>query len=741
MSTIIGTGTGRAVIVGTPAYMSPEQACGETLDRRTDIWSFGCVLFEMLTGVSAFGGPTMSDIIGDVLRGEPAWNRLPAGTPSAIRLLLRRCLTRDRRRRQQSIADIRVELEQLLGDPAASQDSDAAVPRPRSSATAAWTVAALATVAAALFAAVPLVRTWGSAAPVKRETIFEIATPGAGPIAISRDGRAIAYLAPATAGAPPSLWVRRLDALEPRVLAGTENAGHFNWAPDGDSILFAAAAAGLEKAKLKRVDVSRGSIQTLADHGPYRGSAPAAIEAGLVLFLGSDRRLHAIAATGGEPSDVLPPDAARPEIAQQWPAFLPDGRHFLYLSSVQTGSAVKRAINVASLDSKAVTRLMDSESEARFAPPDTVFYVTAEKILMARPFNPQRLQWSGEARPIAEGVTPVPSSGMAPFDVSRDGTLIYRSGGTPPPVPLQWIDRSGNALSSVCGGAPAPKSGWRLAPDGKRAVIELARRDLSLCDLERGTLTPLTRDGLSNRAPVWSPDGARVVFAASKNRTDAGTSIYEIAATGAEPERVLMAAEAGVDLIPLDWARDGSRLVVSRQERATRSQTTPPTRDLWIVPMIGDRKPQPYLTTASDEMQASISPNGKWLAFASNESGSDYDVYVRPFPNPVGGAWRVSVEGGCCPRWKSDSSELFFLNADRRLVNVPISRASASFAPGAPRVLAATAPLVVSVGVLGEGMPYDVSLDGQRFLIHPIPPSENGPTTITVVLNWTARRR
>jgi serine/threonine protein kinase/Tol biopolymer transport system component len=746
-TTMMATQNGVPMVTGTPAYMSPEQARGEELDRTTDNWAFGCVLFELLTGLPAFSGATVSDTIGNVLRGEPSWHLLPLDTPSGMRSLIRRCLQKDRRRRLQFIGDARVELEQILSEPASALPAAAPLPRrwPVWVAVSGLTALALVSTSAAvhyrLTTAVP-----------SRSIVFELSTPGrAGPeMKISPDGREVAYLAPSSDGRP-AIWIRPLDTLSVRMVAGSEGAASFDWSPDAKFIAFVGAAQQtFDTPKLLKVEVATGAHQVLADDASPSQAISWGNQNVIVFPAASDTgTLRTVSASGGVPADVTRLDASSGERYHMWPSFLPDGRHFLYLAwTIGSGSQDHATLYVGSIDSQeARVKLMDTVSMAIYAAPGYLLYASPSRsALVARPFDAARLQFTGEAVTINDGVAPS-GPGRLPIDVSDDGTLIFRrnasqvrgGGGA---LPLTITNRNGAIVRSVCGDTQAVKNGWRLSPDGRRlAVFSDGNSDIWLCDLERDASLRFANDGFFHDGAVWAPDASRVVYGTIRGSGNRDSGLFIKSASGATAEQPLVPVESRTLMVPLDWSLDGRWLVFSKEPpRADNSASTSINRDLWIQPMEGTAPARPYLSTKFDETQAAVSPDARFLAYASNELGKDYDVVVQTFPDPALGKWKVSTGGGCCPRWKGDGTELYYVDNQHRIVAVGVKTTSSAFEAGVPAPLGVSIPSSrLDPGTLGS-LRYDVTRDGQQFVVPPTAAGTNGAQAvpITVLLNWTA---
>jgi Tol biopolymer transport system component len=524
-----------------------------------------------------------------------------------------------------------------------------------------------------------------------------------------------------------ALWLRSLNAVDAKMLLGSDGATVPFWSPDSQFIAFVVRSE--QKLMLKKVAANGGAPQALADvaGGVFRGGTWN--RDGTIVFA-SNSGLRRIAESGGDATDVTQLDKLLDETFHAWPSFLPDGRHFLYLAWSRTPE--NRAVYIGSLGSKARTRLMAADSMAMYAAPGFVLFGRGGA-LMAQPFDLDRLEFTADAVPVAEEFE-IDPQGRGPFDASDEGTLIYRAGGnvTANRQQLLWMDRTGKA--SGLAGAPPRAETLRLSPDGKRVAFSessattRAAADLWVYDIDRDTRTKLTTDPSINHAPVWSPDGSRLVFDSSRGKYADGHALYETLANGAAPERLLLEPEPGMELAALDWSRDG-RLIVFLVHKAGA-----PNRDLWVLPLSGNRKPFPYLTTPFNESEASLSPDGRWLAYTSNESGS-YQVIVRSFPDASRDRRQISTQGGAHPRWRGDGREIYYLDPGRRIVAVTVT-ADQNLEIGKSTPLFETSlpfPALPS----GPAYPYDVMADGQRFLTS-ASPLDSTSAPIVVVLNWAA---
>jgi eukaryotic-like serine/threonine-protein kinase len=714
-----GAMTQMGVILGTAAYMSPEQARGKPLDRRTDIWAFGCVLYEMLTGRRAFAGEDVTEVLARVIEREVDFTAVPATVPPSITRLLRRCLEKDRKQRLTDIGVARLDIDEVKTIAADEHAKPLPAPAPPSSSLRErllWAAAVV--VAAAMAAAVTYGRRPAPEAPAG--VTFEVPVTSmrwGNDLAISANGQRIAYAAAAPDGRR-GLWVRPLDAVQATLLPGTETSGTESmtpaWSPDGRFLVFAADGS------LKKVDVAGGAPQVLTALGGQLGGATWNRD-NVIVFASNDHGLRRINASGGAVTPVSERDESLDELFHDAPAFLPDGRHFLYLAWSQS-RPTSRAVYVGSLDSTSRTRLMDAESNAAYAQGHLLFL--RGDSLMAQPFDPDRLQLSGEAIPVARGVAKVGGE-LGAFDVAQNGTLIYR-------VPnaqalhrqLVWLDRSGKSFPASQ--ATFETGSFRLSPDGQRiAFTEGTPNDVWIYDLVRNVRTRLTTDPADDHQAIWSPDGTRVLFDSHRAGNNGNGMLFEKPANGATPEQSLLPPEKGHDASPRDWSPDGRAIVYARSGGDN-------PWNLWVLPMEGDRKPFAYRSGKFLENEAAISPNGQWLAFTSSEPGQD-EVIVQSFPDPSRGRWQISTDGGVAPRWRRDGRELFYLDPKGRIVVASVMTDKAFSVQSTTPLVQTPLPLPLTQG--GGPSQYDVSPDGQRFLLL-VPIGSATPAPITVRLNW-----
>jgi len=723
-------------ILGTPAYMSPEQARGKPVDKRTDIWSFGCVLYEMLTGRQAFAGETISDTIAAILEREPEWTALPDTTPVTVRRLLQRCFEKDPRHRVRDIGDARIELD----DARAGRAISAPVARRAGRERVAWTASALVTVAALLaVGSVLYLRRAPADTRAYRSSISP--SPGASRpagllpssrFALSPDGRRLAFVG-TDAGGVTALWVQSLDEPAGQPLAGTEGALMPFWSPDSQFIGFLAGG------KVKRIAATGGPPLILAEH-TGGGNAGASWNRDGVILLSGPRLgnpIRRVSASGGAPSPVTTLNADAGETVHGFPFFLPDGRHFLYLAvGSKTGGSVSsnspNGIYVTGLDSNERKLLVPGGSNAKYAEGYLLFL--RGQMLMAQPFDAQRLELTGAAVPIADDVAIGGVTGISGgYSVSETGVLAYQTGsvneGGPADTSTQlvWFDRSGKAI-----GALGDKAGYgdlELASDGKRGAVSLLdrtrrTRDIWLFDIARGLRTRFTFDSAEESASVWSPDGDRVVF--NTNRKG-HFDLYQKASSGSGAEQELLVDTR--DKYPIDWSPDGRFILFGV------GATGATAYDLWVLPLFGDRKPFPFLQTPFGEVSGRFSPDGRWIVYASDESGRS-DVYVAPFTGrggTPGSKWQISTAGGTQPRWRKDGKEIFYLAPDKRLMGAAVNGQHSAFEVGAVRSLFDTrAPSTIN-----PRSAYGVSPDGQRFLVNTLA-DDDAAAPITLVVNWPA---
>jgi serine/threonine protein kinase len=705
--TITEAMTQPGIVLGTAAYMSPEQAKGKAVDKRADVWAFGCILYECLTGKRAFEAETITETLATILKGEPDWHALPTTTPTNIRFVLRHCLEKDMSQRFHHAADLRIMIEEVRDDGEATASS-----RHKSRERLGWIAAALLFVIAGM----SLTFSYFHQASTETKPIrFSISPPAKGAFSwyasleISPDGRQVAFVA--TVDGKQMLWIRSLDALESRPLPGTEGARNPFWSPDSQSIGF------FSNGKLNTLGLSGGVPHPVCDASPYYAGGTWNRD-GTIVFTsqGVGGPIYRVSASGGTAIPVTVLDASKQEIQHSRPHFLPDGQHFLYFARSRVPA--NNAIYVGSLDSRESKRLFTSDSEARYAPPGYLLFVN-QSVLMAQQFNADRMELSGDPARLADSVHFDPEPGTADLSISADGTLAYRSGRLS--TRLVWVDRTGKEISAI--GPPGEYRNATLSPDEKRVLVDrfnpqALSRDLWLYDITRQTASRFTYDPADDSDAVWSPDGLRVVFASDRN---GARGLYQKLVDGDGQEENVMKSDLG-RLIPRDWSSDGRFIFYW----AVGAQTG---AHVWYLPLFGERKPTLFRQTAFLESEPHISPDGHWIAYDSNESGKP-QVYVCSFPG-ADRKMQISTTGGNSPYWGHNGQELYFLSEDGQMMAVPVSK-DAKFEPGLPTALF---PAISPDWDVGGWRRYSVSADGQRFLINRA--SEEVFSPITIATNWT----
>ena len=694
--------TMHGMILGTAAYMSPEQARGQAVDKRTDIWAFGCVLYELLTGKQAFHGEDVTEILAAVVNTEPQWDRLPEGTLPGLRVLLRRCLRKDRRQRLQAAGDVRIEIQDALTTP--TSEPTATAPR-----TSGWRHTIVIGLAAVIAAALATIATWNlkpTASSMPRAANRSVITlpPGQqlaglddGPaVAISPDATQLAYIA--TQGGTQQLYLRAMDSLEAKPIPDTQGATEPFFSPDGQWLGFFGSG------KLKKISLHGGPAVSLSDAVIPRGATWGSH--GTVIFAPTNASgLHQVSAVGGAPQALTGENKG--DVAQRWPEFLPGDNAVLFAAGSQ--------IVAQSVKTGERKNLILGATYPRYAKSGHLLYALGGS-LMAVPFDSQRLTITGAALPVVEGVlqSAATGNGGAQYALSATGSLVYVPGGVQATQSsLVWVNRHGaeQPLAAIATAYGRP----RLSPDGRRVAVS-AEGQVRMYDLSRETLSRFTFEGSSNNFPLWTLDGKRIVF--NSNKDGPLNLFWQLADGSVGMERL---ATSDYTQSAESWSPDGQLLAYYEINSATGY-------DIWVL-RLSDRKSQPFLRTPFTESAPRFSPDGHWLAYVSDESGR-YEVYVQPYPGP-GGKWQISTDGGTEPAWNPNGRELFYRSGNKMMA-VDVAT-EPSLSAGKPSVLF-EGPYQPSPFPNAN---YDVTADGQRFLmVKPVKSKDAAPTQIIVVLDW-----
>jgi len=699
--------TTRGTILGTFQYMAPEQLEGGEAEPRSDIFAFGCVLYEMLTGQKAFSGKSQASLIGSIMNSDPApISSIQPMIPASLDRIVKGCLAKEPEHRWSTAHDVMLQLQWIAEGGSLAGVPAPVVARRKNREKLAWGLFAAALLAAAALA-VGFVRRAPKPAPLVRFDVVpppEVATMDVP--RISPDGRFLAFDATDMEG-KARIWVRALNSLTAQPLAGTDGGVRPFWSPDSRYVGFIADGV------MKKVDVTGGPPTKICD--APGGSDGTWSPAGVILWDGSGNDpLYRVSAAGGTRSVAVALDTAKKETSVGWPQFLPDGKHFIYL--VTGEKPEDSAYWIGSIDSKDKKMLAPAQTLVQYAPPGQLLFVR-DRTLVAQPFDASALKITGEAVPLAEKIG-TDNVGLARFSVSGNGVLAYRTGETG--GRLLWRDRSGKELDTL--GDPGDYANPTLSPSGDRLAFNLTdprsgKGDIWIRDLARGVNSRFTLGAGNNVRPVWSPDASAIVFASDRG---GAFDLYEKSAKGAGEEKLLLHSDDPKS--PASWTKDGKYVAYSSRNAKTQF-------DLWALPTSGDKKPMPIAVSPFSEQSAMFSPDGRYVAYVSNESGRD-EIYVQTFPEP-GGKWQVSNEGGNDPSWREDGKEIYYRSPDQKLMAVEI-HGGADFQAGVPQALF---PIRIRVGnPRNKYTPYP---DGQRFMIAaPLGRDAMSPTTI--VLNWPA---
>ncbi len=715
--------TGAGLILGTAAYMSPEQARGRPVDRRADIWSFGVVVFEMLTGASMFSGETVSDILASILKDEPSWEKLPPDTPRRLERLLYRCLAKNPRRRLRDIGDARLELEEMIENPEASPEGGVAetpAPTGRLRGALPWLAAAVFLVGGA--AAGYLLRPAPEAAPVIRASIpppegtafhLDAASPGA--VTLSPDGRKLVFAAQDGEG-QVLLYVRPLDASQAYALSGTEGAQYPFWSPDARSIGFFA------EGKLKKIDAGGGPPLTLCEASNGKGGTWG--EDGTIVFAPSHNTpLHRVSEAGGESAAITELDREAGENSHRHPRLLPDGTRVLYLARragapVETTGAEGNAVMVAPVEGGPGRLLARSEAAAEYASGYLLFL--RDDTLMAQPMDPGAAELGGEPVPLAEGVGVLGGSALATFTASRNGVLAHQKGSGAGSSRLRWYGIDGAEGEFI--GEPAAHRDPRISPDGRWVVTAIVdpktgTSDLWVLEIARQVATRLTTDPGNDQSPVWTPDSSSVIFHSDRSGT---FNLFRKRVGGFGDEQMLL--ETPLNKAPSSVSPDGRWLLYGSEGEGADG-------DLWVLPLDGEGEPRPVLQTPGSEWPGAFSPDGRYIAYFSDESGG-WEIYVTPFPE-ADRKWRVSTNGAVYPEWTPDGRQIVYHGLSGGLVSARVEATGDDF-----RVVEEL-PLFDIAAPTGGVVSWALAPDAERFLV--VSPPEGVESTsplVSLVVNW-----
>jgi len=715
--TLSAAATKGGIILGTAAYMSPEQARGAVVDKRADIWAFGVVLFEMLTGQRLFGETTTSDTLAAVLRAEVTLDRLPKQTPAAIRRLLTRCLEKNAKRRLRDIGEARILLEESPS-PGMEVPSVPILRPARWKQVIPWSLTVLMTLVAIsigiwhlvsagmreFMGRIPPAGVAHMAVPVPPTHRLSLSLQPA--LALSPDGTRLAYVA--SHAGTTQLYLRPLDALESSLIPGTEGASTPFFSADGEWVGFFA------DSKMKKVSLAGGQVLTVCDAPENRGATWGPDNMIIFTPAPSPAGLYRVPAVGGKAEVLTTPDASKGERSHRWPYLLPGGKAVLFTIGA-LGTYDDGLITVQRLDTGERKILVQGGMTAQYVPSGHLVYARSNTLL-AVPFDPIELKITGPPVRVLEAVATESVSGVAHYAVSRHGSLAYAAGGLMAERMLVWVDRKGATLplSEMRRGFDNP----RFSPDGRRlaVIVRGPSQNVWVYEVERGAMSRLTVEPGGQFSPVWTPDGKRITYSSV---LPTAANIFWRASDGSGAEERLATVSSAQ--YPSSWSPDGQVLVFTQVDSTTGF-------DIWMLRR-GEKNPQALLRTPFAEFGSMVSPDGQWFAYTSNESGR-YEVYVQPFPG-LGAKVQISTEGGTSPVWARNGRELFFRSGDK-IMAVPLT--TTPLRAGAPRVL--------FEGGYEPGSPhissnYDVTPDGQRFVMVQASDQEPAATRIRLVLNWS----
>jgi eukaryotic-like serine/threonine-protein kinase len=705
--TISMAASNAGMILGTAAYMSPEQARGRTLDKRTDIWAFGCVVYEMLTGTPVFRGEDVTEILAAVVKSEPDLNALPANTPASIRRLLRRCLEKDRKRRLPDAGSARLEIEDALTTPTAESLPSPAIP---------WLWPSI----AGLLAIAALIAVWAPwrAGPVAPLLHLELTPPegttfgpvAAGQLSLSPDGRQLVFFASGKDG-KQMLWLRALDTNAAVPVTGSENAaGQPFWSPDSRWLVFAASG------KLKKIDVSTRGVapQPICDAvGRPLGRLGTWNSEGVILFEQPGKPIQRISASGGTPVSIMEFDTAEHETGQLDPNFLPDGQRFIYMSTSGNGNVPR--IMLGSLDGKMRRPLGQGAGyyAANGAGGGSILHTPG---IFARAFDPTKGEYTGEDVRIADTLGNGPA-----FTTSDNGVLAFRRL-TREQTQLTWIGRDGKALGAARDVATGRTP--RISPDQKTIALvrqDVPNRSIWLADISRGVNTRFTLGLGLDTGPLWSPDGSSVFYTSSRENE---LFIVERPANMVGAETIVFKSDSLTTLALSGVSRDGHWLAAGAGQGGR----------ILLIPRPSGKP----ITFAEGHREANgiFSPDGRWMLYTATPGNNVREVFVQSLPEEAGGSpkaigkFQISAAGGGQPTWRGDGKEIFYVGADGKMMAVPVELGESFFRPGTPRPLFQT-----TLSSLSTTREYDVTPDGQRFLINQ---ANDGveEIPITVIVNW-----